>query len=38
MVMRVRDVLTPLRRTDLQRLCVKRELAISGTKEEMLKR
>ena len=34
----VRELLTPLRRTELLRLCRLRELALSGTKQELLSR
>lgn len=36
--MKVRELLTPLYRDDLRRLCIKRELPVSGTKEDRLKR
>ena len=36
--MRVRKLLTPLVREDLKRLCRRRELRMSGTRDEFLRR
>ena len=38
MAMKVRDVLSPLLKASLQRLCLRRELPASGRKNEILKR
>ena len=38
MALKVRDVLTPLLRADLERVCTKRGLSVSGTKDRLLTR
>ena len=38
MALKVREVLTPLLRADLERVCTKRGLRVSGTKDQLLTR